>query len=211
MSIGMMPSSWPPVIIGVILGVYWLRVLQMVMRTRRTVGRAANLVPPERLGRALRIIWAPVIILWIFLPLGLPFVVGLPAWLAPVRFPGSAVVGWVAVGVAAVAFALTWICWINMGTSWRMGIDPNEKTRLVFTGPYAYVRHPIYGLSQVLMVAAVCALPSPMMLLLAALHVALMQWEVRREERFLVALHGPGYAEYMQRVGRFLPRITRWK
>jgi protein-S-isoprenylcysteine O-methyltransferase Ste14 len=50
-----------------------------------------------------------------------------------------------------------------------------------------------------------------MMLVLAALHVALMQWEVRREERFLVALHGPGYAEYMQRVGRFLPRMTRWK
>ena len=204
------PNSWPAVIIGLILAIYWLRVLRMVVRTRATVGRAANFIPPERLGRLLRIIWIPVVVLWIILPLATPFVTGLPWALRPVAFAGGTVVGWLAVAVAAVAFALTWVCWIKMGSSWRMGIDPNERTTLVFNGPFAYVRHPIYGLSSLIMLATLAALPSPLMLLVAALHLVLIQWEVRREEKTLVLLHGPGYADYMQRVGRFVPRFHRW-
>jgi len=211
MALTLSPHSWPAVIIGLILATYWLRVLQMVARTRRTVGRAANFVPPEPLGRLLRVIWIPVVLLWIFLPLATPFLDGLPWALSPVCFGGGTLVGWLAVGLALGAFALTWVCWIKMGTSWRMGIDPDERTALVFNGPYAYVRHPIYGLSQVLMLAALAALPSPALLVVAVVHVALMQWEVRREERYLVALHGPAYGDYMRQVGRFWPRIRRWK
>ena len=40
-----------------------------------------------------------------------------------------------------------------------MRIDPNERTQLVFNGPYAYVRHPIYGLSQVLVLTTLAAAP----------------------------------------------------
>jgi protein-S-isoprenylcysteine O-methyltransferase Ste14 len=195
------------VVVGLMMLIYWLRVLQMVVRTRRTVGRAANFIPPERIGRLLRLVWIPVVVLWILLPLITPFVVGLPWALCPMAFASSGVVGWMAVAVAAVAFGVTWICWIKMGTSWRMGIDPNERTTLVFNGPFAYVRHPIYGLSSVMMLATLATLPSPVMLVVAALHWALIQWEVRREEQYLVLLHGPAYANYMQRVGRFVPRI----
>jgi len=211
MAITMTPNSWPAVIIGLILAAYWLRVLQMVARTRRTVGRAANFVPPEPLGRLLRIVWIPVVLLWILLPLTTPFLTGLPLPLSPAVFAAGAVVGWIAVSVAVVAFVMTWVCWVKMGTSWRMGIDPNERTALVFNGPYAFVRHPIYGLSQALMLATLAALPSLLMLVIAVLHLALMQWEVRREERYLMLLHGAAYADYMQRVGRFVPRVIRWR
>jgi protein-S-isoprenylcysteine O-methyltransferase Ste14 len=181
-------------------------VLWLVARTKRKVGRAANFFPPELLGRLLRFIWIPAVLLWIFLPMLTPFVVGLPGPLVPVDFAGAAPAAWFAVGVAVVAFAITVVCWVKMGTSWRMGIDPNERTKLVFNGPYAYVRHPIYGLSQVLMLAALCSLPSLMMLIVAVIHLTLMQWEVRREEKYLVQLHGPAYAEYLAHVGRFIPR-----
>ncbi|HYE17219.1 MAG TPA: isoprenylcysteine carboxylmethyltransferase family protein [Tepidisphaeraceae bacterium] len=202
------PSSWPSVIVGAILLVYWVKVLQLVVRTRRTVGRAANIVPPEPLGRALRIVWGPAVVLWIFLPLLVPFVLDPPAGLRPIwNVYGNGIVGWTMVAIALAALTITWVCWIKMGTSWRMGIDPNEKTRLVFTGPYSRVRHPIYGLSQVLGVVAVVVMPSPVMIAVGALHVFLMQWESRREEKFLVALHGPVYADYIRQTGRFIPRI----
>jgi protein-S-isoprenylcysteine O-methyltransferase Ste14 len=211
MAITLMPTSWPAFIIGLIIGIYWLKVLQLVARTKRDVGRAANFVPPEKIGRLLRYIWVPVVILWIFLPLLTPFVLGLPQPLQPVAFRGAESLGWLALAIAIVAFAITWVCWIRMGKSWRMGIDPNEKTVLVFNGPYAYVRHPIYGLSQLLMLCTLAALPSPVMFVVALLHLFLMQWEVRREEKYLVALHGPAYADYMKNVGRFVPRLVRWK
>ena len=39
-----------------------------------------------------------------------------------------------------------------------------------------------------------------------ALHILLMQWEVRREDAYLVATHGELYARYKDSVGRFVPR-----
>lgn len=198
------PRSWAALLIGLMMLAYWFRVMQMVRRTRRTVGHHAHLVPPELLGRVIRVVWIPVVVLWIVHPL-VNAVVAPPAAALRELFVHP-VLHATAVAVAAAAFALTWVCWRNMGKSWRMGIDPNEKTELVFTGPFAYVRHPIYGLSQILMLTTVAAVPSPLMIALGVLHVLLMQWEVRREERYLVALHGPAYSAYQANVGRFFPR-----
>ena len=117
--------------------------------------------------------------------------------------------GWACAAVAAVVLAATWVCWKRMGKSWRMGIDPGERTGLVVTGPYAYVRHPIYALSSLLMVTTAITLPSPAMIAVAVIHLAFLQWEARREEAFMVSVHGAGYREYRDRVGRFLPRRVR--
>jgi len=77
------------------------------------------------------------------------------------------------------------------------------------TGPYEYVRHPIYALSSLLMIASALVIPSPFMIGLALIHVTCLQWEARREEAHLIATHGKSYAEYRRRVGRFLPRVSR--
>src|SRR6185295_4985851 len=124
MSILIPPSSWPAVIVGLIIGIYWICVLWLVAKTKREVGRAANFVPPERLGRLIRFVWIPLVVLWIFLPLLTPFVAGLPSLLVPFSFPGSDVIAWAAVAIAVVAFVITCVCWAKMGKSWRMGIDP---------------------------------------------------------------------------------------
>ena len=108
--------------------------------------------------------------------------------------------------LAVAALVGSWICWKRMGKSWRMGIDPNESTQLIVSGPYGYVRHPIYALSSLLMIGAVLVIPSPLMLGLAVIHLTFLQWEARREERHLLAVSGPQYAAYRARVGRFLPR-----
>jgi protein-S-isoprenylcysteine O-methyltransferase Ste14 len=191
-----------------IMLVYWLRVMQLVRKTKKQAGHHANFIPEEKLGRVIRIVWIPVVTLWIVLPL-------LAAWgifssFAPMRpLFYQPIVAWLALAVMVVGFIITWICWRNMGKSWRMGIDPNEKTQLVFTGPFAYVRNPIYGLSSLLMIMSAVIVPSPLMIIIALLHVMLLQWEVRREEGYLRSVHGPTYEAYLENVGRFLPRSLR--
>lgn len=203
-----MDFHWPALVIGFILASYWIRVMQLVRKTKRQAGHHANLIPEEKLGRLIRIVWIPVVILWIALPLLAG--IGLFAGFFPLRpLFYSPALAWSALAVAIVAFALTWVCWINMGKSWRMGIDPNEKTQLVLSGPFSYVRHPIYGLSQLMMLMTMLILPSPLMLLVGVLHILFMQWEVRREDRYLVSQHGEVYARYQQNVGRFIPRSLR--
>ena len=87
-----------------------------------------------------------------------------------------------------------------------MGIDPAERTGLVVTGPFAFVRHPIYALSSLLMLASAAAVPHAAMLVVGAIHLAFLQWEARREERHMVRSHGEVYERYMANVGRFVPR-----
>ena len=48
-----------------------------------------------------------------------------------------------------------------------------------------------------------------LMMFLAAVHLLFLQWEAHREERYLVSLHGSGYAHYRAQVGRFIPRSLR--
>jgi protein-S-isoprenylcysteine O-methyltransferase Ste14 len=189
--------------LGLIIGGYWLRVMRMARKARQRTGRAGNLVPPEPVGRMLRLLWTPIVLLWI----GQPFVAALvhtpPRALRPVW--ANAWVAWAGVLVAGAAFWLTRVCWRTMGRNWRMGIDPAERTSLVINGPFRYVRHPIYALSQLMMIAAVAAVPSPLMIAAGVLHLVLLQWEARREEAHMLSTHGEAYSSYCSRVGRFLP------
>jgi protein-S-isoprenylcysteine O-methyltransferase Ste14 len=206
--------NWPALVVGVIVAVYWARVMAMVRHSRKTAGHGANLVPREPVGRALRVVWFPVTVLWIFLPFVAFFVrhrQRFPGFLRTLlgTYPLPLMLRWAAAAVAVACLLATFVCWQRMGTSWRMGIDPDDRTQLVCSGPYAYVRHPIYGLSSLLMVATVIAVPSPLMILVGVLHVILLQWEARREEAHLSRVHGEAYRAYARGTGRFLPKSLR--
>ena len=196
----------PLLLLGMILAAYWGRVMQMAYKAR-VKGRASNLVPPERIGKILRLIWAPLIVIWV----SQPFVAAIsrkPPWpWRPLHYDPR--IAWLALLLVLVCFAATWICWKRMGSRWRMGIDPAEKTVLIATGPFAYVRHPIYALSQVMMLATVAAIPSPLMIASATMHLILLQWESRREEAHLLRVQPEQYARYQSQVGRFLPKRLR--
>jgi protein-S-isoprenylcysteine O-methyltransferase Ste14 len=195
----------PPLLAGLIVAFYWGRVIKLVVKTRQQTGQSAHFLPPEPLGRAIRIVWYPTVGLWILVPL-VTALSDEPAWLTPHPLPW--LVAWIAAAVCVVALALTMVCWKRMGRDWRMGIDPNEKNRLIISGPYAIVRHPIYALSQVLVIATMLTNPSTGMIVVAVLHMLFLQWEARREERHLLNAHGEAYAHYMRTVGRFLPKLT---
>lgn len=199
-----MRVSGPAFCIGMIVAAYWLRVLRLVFKARRQTGRAANFLPPETLGKILRIIWYPTVLLWIFVPLFVALTRHPPAGFRFIFY--SQILSWVAVLVALAALAATIVCWRRMGTSWRMGIDPDERTQLIVSGPYAYIRHPIYALSSILMIASMLAVPVALMIAVGAVHLIFLQWEARREERYLLATQREIYGEYFRNVGRFVPR-----
>ncbi len=203
-----MMNSAALLVLGLILALYWYRVLRMAAKAWRRTGRAANFLPPEPLGRVIRLLWGPAVALWIAHPIYSAVVRKPSLLLRPFWQPEEAtrtVVAWAAAFAALAAFVATILCWKRMGRSWRMGIDPAEKTPLVATGAFAYVRHPIYALSAVMMLATAVALPSPLMLTAALIHTSLLYWESAREERHLLRIHGAAYQHYRAHVGRFIP------
>jgi len=99
---------------------------------------------------------------------------------------------------------------MDMGESWRIGVDPDERTALVTDGLYRWVRNPIYTGMLLLLVGMVLLVPSAWTV--AALLLVLVGLEVqtrRVEEPFLQATHGEDYRWWANKVGRFVPGVGR--
>jgi len=116
-----------------------------------------------------------------------------------------AAVRWLGAVVAVACLVLTIQCWRRMGRDWRMDIS-DRNTSLITDGLFARIRHPIYAFSIALMLATAVVLPSLPMLVVAALHVVLMNVKARNEEAHLARMHGDAWRRYVERTGRFIPR-----
>ncbi|HET9314246.1 MAG TPA: isoprenylcysteine carboxylmethyltransferase family protein [Vicinamibacteria bacterium] len=75
--------------------------------------------------------------------------------------------------------------------------------RVVSTGPYAVVRHPMYASALLYLLGTPLALGSYWGLLAFAFMVPFLIWRLLDEERIL-ARDLPGYADYQRRVRRRL-------
>ena len=86
-------------------------------------------------------------------------------------------------------------------------IRVEENQRVISTGPYAVVRHPMYAAALVLMLGVPPALGSWWGLLGFALGVPALVWRILDEER-LLKRDLPGYAEYAQKAPfRLIPGL----
>jgi protein-S-isoprenylcysteine O-methyltransferase Ste14 len=126
--------------------------------------------------------------------------------------PGAGVRGLRFVGavVAAIGIFVAVLAQFGMGRSWRIGVDPDERTDLVTTGWYRWVRNPIYtgilafALGQALLVMNAW---SVLALVIAFAGTEVQVREV--EEPYLEATHGAAYREWATRAGRFVPLVGR--
>jgi protein-S-isoprenylcysteine O-methyltransferase Ste14 len=144
-------------------------------------------------------------------------------WLGGVLFAGSiavSVVGAVVGGgdgvpVAGAVLAVGGLlatagAQLAMGESWRVGVDPGERTELVTAGPFALVRNPIYAGMIPFFIGIALLVPNALTIAGAVLLVVALEIQTRLvEEPYLRGVHGSAYADYAARVGRFLPGVGR--
>jgi protein-S-isoprenylcysteine O-methyltransferase Ste14 len=121
-------------------------------------------------------------------------------WLLPLN------INWAMVVVEALGFLFCWWARLHLGRLWSGWITKKEGHRIVDTGPYAIVRHPIY---TGILVAALATLAvkgtGHAMVGVAMLFVG--YWlKARLEERFLAEeLGAETYAAYRRRVPMLIP------
>lgn len=110
------------------------------------------------------------------------------------------------VGVMLMGIALTWWARIYLGNLWSSAITRKEKHLLIETGPYAFVRHPIYT-GLIIALLATAAIEATEVAVLGALLIVFGLWvKARTEERFLSTELAPEtYESYRRRVPMLVP------
>lgn len=99
---------------------------------------------------------------------------------------------------------------IQMGESWRVGVDASERTDLVTHGLFARVRNPIFTCMIVGLVGIALVTPNAISICAVVAACAGCAVQVRVvEEPYLVAVHGEPYERWAATSGRFLPGLGR--
>jgi protein-S-isoprenylcysteine O-methyltransferase Ste14 len=120
----------------------------------------------------------------------------LPGWL---RWSGFAL------GLISVIF-WTWTQ-IHLDTQWSAQLQLKQSHHLVVTGPYVHMRHPLYTAMLGWAVAVSLLTANWIFVAVCALSIAGLLVRIPKEEQMLIEAFGDEYKTYMQRTGRFFPKL----
>jgi len=139
----------------------------------------------------------------------LPWVSIFSPWLNFADYRLPVWMGWAGVTLFALSLLLLWKAYRDLGVNWSPKDDIVAGQRLITSGIYAYIRHPIYAglwlwaFAQPLMLhnwlAGVLLLPTFLILYVV---------RVPREEKILLEEFGEAYRQYCQHTGRLMPHLS---
>ena len=132
-----------------------------------------------------------------------------PAWMVWSRIGLPEWVRWLGVGFGILCVLGIYWLFSSIGS----GISPTSATRkqhtLVTSGPYRWVRHPLYTVGSSLFIAFGMMADNWFIALLGILAFIGMAIRTPKEEANLLEKFGDEYREYMKHTGRFFPKLSK--
>ena len=132
-----------------------------------------------------------------------------PAWMIWSRIGLPEWVRWLGVGFGILCVLGIYWLFSSIGT----GISPTSATRkehqLVTSGPYRWIRHPLYTVGSSLFIAFGMMADNWFIALLGILAFIGMAIRTPKEEANLIEKFGDEYREYVKHTGRFFPKLSK--
>jgi protein-S-isoprenylcysteine O-methyltransferase Ste14 len=171
---------------------YWWAMSRNVKATERSESAPSRLVRMVSILGAFALLWLPR--------------VPLP-WLSQRFLPVGVWCFWI--GAAVTAGGLLFSVWArrHLGANWSQAVTVKQDHKLISSGPYALVRHPIYTGLLLGFVGSAVALGEWRGLLAVALVCAVLWHKLRLEEKWMRAQFGEPYATYSRHVAALVPFI----
>jgi len=132
-----------------------------------------------------------------------------PKWMAWSKIGLPDGVRWLGVGIGVLCVAGIYWLFSSIGS----GITPTSATRkehkLVTSGPYRWIRHPLYTIGASLFISFGMMADNWFIAALGILTFILMAIRTPKEEANLIAKFGDEYRAYIKITGRFLPYLGK--
>ncbi len=121
--------------------------------------------------------------------------------------PGSAPFAWLGFLIVLVGLMLALWARFTLGRNWSSTVVVKQNHELVTSGPYAYVRHPIYT-AFILMFLGSALWLGTLAALIGVVLVVVSCWiKLLQEETFMRAQFPEAYPAYERRVKRLIPFV----
>lgn len=104
----------------------------------------------------------------------------------------------------AVGLLLCIIASINLGKSWRIGFNTQEKTILVTSGIYGISRNPYYLSYDVVLIGLMLSSMSLLVIIPSIITISIFHVVIIKEEKYLEDTLGKIYLEYKKKVRRYI-------
>jgi protein-S-isoprenylcysteine O-methyltransferase Ste14 len=145
------------------------------------------------------------------LTIGLGIAIAAAAWINPMPFFGPRHRAIHAVALLVILGGLALRAWGAGSAGLHTRSGQIEAPRLATTGPFAYVRNPIYAGSILLGIGMSLLIGDPLAFVFTALAFAILYFGiVPAEEEFLRNRFGTEYRRYCEVVPRFIPHLRPW-
>ena len=116
---------------------------------------------------------------------------------------------WVGVGMAALSIPLAYWATRALGNNVTRTVVTRENHELITSGPYRWVRHPLYSVGILFFTGLILIAANWFMMVLVLLTFPMLIIRLPKEEEMLIERFGDAYREYQRRTGRLLPRLIR--
>ena len=128
-----------------------------------------------------------------------------PPWWTWTHLPLGEWVQWIGIVVATIP--LFYLIWVHrhLDNQWSIALEIQEDHKLITTGPYRRVRHPMY-LGIFVYTIGLCLISLD---ILVSLFFVFSIWvnynRIPSEEQMMIDQFGDEYLEYMKKSGRLIP------
>lgn len=132
-----------------------------------------------------------------------------PIWLSWASLPFPLWLRWIGVGIALLGFALLQWAQNTLGKNWSDTPRMIQEQSLVTSGPYQFIRHPIYT-AFLLILGSILFISANWLIGFAWLGMTILELasRIRFEEGLMLEYFGDQYREYMTTTGTLLPKLT---
>jgi protein-S-isoprenylcysteine O-methyltransferase Ste14 len=174
------------------------------------VRRAGERLMPDRGaveregGRA--VLALRVAVFLVFIAFLVMYIIGM-AWIDVLSFPLPAWLRWTGFGLGVLSLLFWTWTQVALDTRWSAQLQLRKEHQLVTSGPYARIRHPLYAAMFAWAIALALLTASWIFVAIAVLSIAGTMVRVPKEEKMMLEAFGDEYKAYMQRTGRYFPRL----